>query len=172
MPCAGKTGTTNGSKDGWFVGYTPYYTTSIWVGYDIPRTLNGLAGATYPGHIWQNYMKQIHQGLAVKKFEKPIKVYGKKEKDISEDEAKKAEKELKDKKNQDKVNIDLNRDDPDRNTNKDDQNNNNNNTNTETNNNGDNTNNNNSGDENNGDNADNNTDLPDLPPEDERDDVE
>ncbi|SDW85259.1 penicillin-binding protein, 1A family [Lachnospiraceae bacterium KHCPX20] len=172
MPCAGKTGTTNGSKDGWFVGYTPYYTTSIWVGYDIPRTLNGLAGATYPGHIWQNYMKQIHQGLAVKKFEKPIKVYGKKEKDISEDEAKKAEKELKDKKNQDKVNIDLNRDDPDQNTNKDDQNNNNNNTNTETNNNGDNTNNNNSGDENNGDNADNNTDLPDLPPEDERDDVE
>ena len=31
MPCAGKTGTTNDQKDGWFVGYTRYYTTSVWV---------------------------------------------------------------------------------------------------------------------------------------------
>ncbi len=37
MPCAGKTGTTNDQKDGWFVGYTRYYTTSVWVGYDMPK---------------------------------------------------------------------------------------------------------------------------------------
>lgn len=63
MPCAGKTGTTNDNKDGWFVGYTGYYTTSVWVGYDMPRELPGLSGATYPGNIWKTFMEQIHQGL-------------------------------------------------------------------------------------------------------------
>ncbi len=63
MPCAGKTGTTNDNKDGWFAGYTKYYTTSIWVGYDQPASLPGLTGSSYPGHIWQNYMLSIHENL-------------------------------------------------------------------------------------------------------------
>lgn len=63
MATAGKTGTTNERKDGWFVGYTPYYTTSVWVGYDMPQTLDGLMGSTYPGQIWYNFMTQIHEGL-------------------------------------------------------------------------------------------------------------
>ena len=63
MPCAGKTGTTNDSKDGWFVGFTRYYTAGIWVGYDMPRELEGLQGASYPGHIWQDFMLKIHEGL-------------------------------------------------------------------------------------------------------------
>lgn len=57
---AGKTGTTNEKKDGWFIGYTPYYTTSVWVGYDMPKPLEGLTGASYPGSIWHNYMERIH----------------------------------------------------------------------------------------------------------------
>ncbi len=63
MPCAGKTGTTNDNKDGWFVGYTSYYTTSVWVGYDMPRELPGLSGASYPGSIWRNFMELLHQNL-------------------------------------------------------------------------------------------------------------
>lgn len=63
MPCAGKTGTTNDHKDGWFVGYTRYYTTSVWVGYDLPKKLNDLAGSTYPGKIWQTFMMQAHENL-------------------------------------------------------------------------------------------------------------
>ncbi|WP_167955653.1 PBP1A family penicillin-binding protein [Anaerosporobacter faecicola] len=63
MDTAGKTGTTNEKKDGWFVGYTPYYTTSVWVGYDMPKKLDGLMGSTYPGQIWYDYMTQIHEGL-------------------------------------------------------------------------------------------------------------
>lgn len=57
---AGKTGTTDDKKDGWFVGYTPYYTTSVWAGYDIPETVDDLKGATYPGTIWHDFMERIH----------------------------------------------------------------------------------------------------------------
>ncbi|MCD7708312.1 MAG: transglycosylase domain-containing protein, partial [Clostridiales bacterium] len=63
MPCAGKTGTTNDYKDGWFVGYTRYYTTSVWVGCDYPEKISGLTGSSYPGQIWQSYMNTIHEGL-------------------------------------------------------------------------------------------------------------
>jgi len=63
MPCAGKTGTTNDNKDGWFVGYTRYYTTSVWVGCDLPKEIKELEGATYPAEIWKQYMTQIHEEL-------------------------------------------------------------------------------------------------------------
>ncbi len=68
MPSAGKTGTTNENKDGWFAGYTPYYTTSIWVGYDSPRWLKGLTGSAYPAEIWNDFMTEIHTGLPTKNF--------------------------------------------------------------------------------------------------------
>lgn len=68
MPCAGKTGTTNDNKDGWFAGYTSYYTTCVWVGYDMPKELPGLSGASYPGSIWKTFMEQIHQGLTPVNF--------------------------------------------------------------------------------------------------------
>lgn len=63
MPCAGKTGTTNDNKDGWFAGFTRYYTTSVWVGYDMPRKMDSLMGSTYPGRIWQSFMLRAHEGL-------------------------------------------------------------------------------------------------------------
>lgn len=68
QPSAGKTGTTNDKKDGWFCGYTPYYTTAVWVGYDSPRTVADLYGSTYPGRIWRDYMNQIHEKLSVREF--------------------------------------------------------------------------------------------------------
>ena len=68
MPCAGKTGTTNSNKDGWFVGYTRYYTTSVWVGCDLPKTVDNLKGSTYPGTIWNTFMTNIHEGFASMDF--------------------------------------------------------------------------------------------------------
>ena len=65
---AGKTGTATSQKDGWFVGYTAYYTTSVWVGCDYPRKVDGLAGNSYPGRIWQTYMDTIHEGLPLVEF--------------------------------------------------------------------------------------------------------
>lgn len=66
---AGKTGTTDNRRDGWFVGYTPYYTTSVWVGYDMPKTLEDLKGASYPGVIWHTFMERIHEPGMNKTFE-------------------------------------------------------------------------------------------------------
>ena len=53
--CAGKTGTTNECKDNWFVGYTKEYTTSVWVGYDMPRQIDGVTGPSYAGFIWKQF---------------------------------------------------------------------------------------------------------------------
>ena len=64
MPCAGKTGTTDDFKDGWFCGFTHYFTTVVWVGCDTPETVRNLQGATYPGGIWRSYMEKLHEGLA------------------------------------------------------------------------------------------------------------
>ncbi|WP_242870731.1 transglycosylase domain-containing protein [Pseudobutyrivibrio sp. 49] len=76
MPVAGKTGTTNSNRDGWFVGYTDYYTTSVWVGYDIPKAVPGLKGSTYPAKIWNEFMAQIHEGLTPIAFKKPVEFIG------------------------------------------------------------------------------------------------
>lgn len=68
MPSAGKTGTTNDKKDGWFCGFTRYYTTCVWVGCDMPETINGLTGSSYPAEIWKTYMDQIHSDLTPLNF--------------------------------------------------------------------------------------------------------
>lgn len=68
---AGKTGTTNSNKDAWYVGYTRYYTTAVWMGYDTPQTMPGVYGATYAGKIWQNVMTKLHEGLPEWDWERP-----------------------------------------------------------------------------------------------------
>ena len=57
---AGKTGTSGGSKDKLFVGYTPYYTIGIWCGYDDGRTSLSLLE---PSHltIWDDIATEIHR---------------------------------------------------------------------------------------------------------------
>ena len=74
VPSAGKTGTTNDQKDGWFVGFTRHYTTSVWVGYDMPKKLEDLKGKTYPGEIWQKFMKEIHSGLPILNFKQQVEL--------------------------------------------------------------------------------------------------
>ena len=66
--CAAKTGTTNDNKDVWFVGYSKYYTTAVWVGYDMPKVINDGYGNTCSGNIWKEFMAKIHDGLEIKDF--------------------------------------------------------------------------------------------------------
>lgn len=55
----GKTGTTNDEKDAWFVGFTPNVITSVWVGYDQPRSLGvSSTGGRTSLPIWVDYMKE------------------------------------------------------------------------------------------------------------------
>ena len=68
MPCAGKTGTTDEAKDGWFCGFTHYYTTAVWVGCDTPESVRNLQGASWPGRIWKNFMNIIHEDLEPVEF--------------------------------------------------------------------------------------------------------
>ncbi|MDO4515340.1 MAG: transglycosylase domain-containing protein, partial [Lachnospiraceae bacterium] len=75
MPAAGKSGTTTGNKDFWFAGYTPYYTCSIWLGYDDNKEMNGNHWY-YHERIWSHIMDRINNalGLAYKKFEMPSSI--------------------------------------------------------------------------------------------------
>lgn len=66
--CAAKTGTTNDNKDVWFVGFSKYYTTAVWVGYDMPKVINDGYGNTCSGNIWKEFMTKIHDGLEIKDF--------------------------------------------------------------------------------------------------------
>lgn len=69
MTVAGKTGTTNDTKDLTFYGYTPYYTAGIWMGYDTSKMIEN--GGSAHLNIWRTVMSQVHQGLANKDFEEP-----------------------------------------------------------------------------------------------------
>lgn len=69
MIVAGKTGTTNDTKDLTFYGYTPYYTAGIWMGYDTAKIIKNPGNAHLK--IWRTVMNQVHQGLSNKPFEKP-----------------------------------------------------------------------------------------------------
>lgn len=69
MPAACKTGTTSNYVDGWLCGYTPYYTTAIWVGMDVYQSVDNLKGNTYPAYIWKNFMDKAHQLLERREFD-------------------------------------------------------------------------------------------------------
>ena len=54
---AGKTGTTQDSKDAWFVGFTTDYVASVWVGNDDNTPTRGITGGTLPAQIWRDAMR-------------------------------------------------------------------------------------------------------------------
>jgi len=59
---AGKTGTTQGSRDAWFIGFTGDYVTGVWMGYDDNRRLSGITGGGLPATIWQETMSRVLSG--------------------------------------------------------------------------------------------------------------
>lgn len=74
LPMAGKTGTTQNWASAWTVGYSPYYTTAVWLGFDRGGN-NSLGvnqtGAITAGPIWSQFMKAIHQDVQPREFIRP-----------------------------------------------------------------------------------------------------
>lgn len=69
MPVAGKTGTTSETLDLTFVGYTPYYLGSVWLGFDDGKTtMQGTATQREHMIVWKTIMDKVHENLEVKDF--------------------------------------------------------------------------------------------------------
>jgi 1A family penicillin-binding protein len=60
-PAAGKTGTTDDYRNAWFVGYTPYLVTAVWVGNDDNTPMRRVVGGGLPAEIWAAFMKPATQ---------------------------------------------------------------------------------------------------------------
>jgi penicillin-binding protein 1A len=60
---AGKTGTTQGARDAWFIGYTADYVIGVWMGKDDNAPLIGVTGGGLPAAIWRETATRAHQGL-------------------------------------------------------------------------------------------------------------
>jgi penicillin-binding protein 1A len=63
---AGKTGTTNGYRDAWFVGYTGNFTGAVWMGNDDYAPTKRMTGGTIPALIWHDIMAYAHQGVELR----------------------------------------------------------------------------------------------------------
>jgi penicillin-binding protein 1A len=60
---AGKTGTTQGARDAWFVGFTADYVVGVWMGNDDNTPLTGVTGGGLPAEIWHEVMVRINEDL-------------------------------------------------------------------------------------------------------------
>ena len=71
-PAAGKTGTSNGQRDAWFVGFTPDLLAAVWVGFDDMHKLGrGEAGGKTAAPIWADFMVKATAGRPTKDFAQP-----------------------------------------------------------------------------------------------------
>ena len=64
-PAAGKTGTSQNSRDAWFVGYTANLTTGVWFGNDDGSATKNTTGGFMPAMAWNEFMTAAHEGVPV-----------------------------------------------------------------------------------------------------------
>ena len=74
MSIAGKTGSTSDYNDVWFAGFTPYYTCTVWTGYDNNTHLRKGAERNLSKTLWKAAMSRIHEGLNNIPFNKPADI--------------------------------------------------------------------------------------------------
>lgn len=70
-PAAGKTGTTDDSRDAYFIGFTPDVVTGVWVGNDDNSQMGGITGGTVPALIWKDVMTVATEPYGNSDFEYP-----------------------------------------------------------------------------------------------------
>jgi penicillin-binding protein 1A len=64
-PSAGKTGTSQKSRDAWFIGYTANLTTGVWFGNDDGSPMKKVTGGALPALAWHEFMVAAHEGVPV-----------------------------------------------------------------------------------------------------------
>ena len=64
-PAAGKTGTSQNSRDAWFIGYTANLTTGVWFGNDDGSPMKKVTGGALPAVAWHEFMVAAHEGVPV-----------------------------------------------------------------------------------------------------------
>ena len=64
-PSAGKTGTSQNSRDAWFIGYTANLTTGVWFGNDDGAPMKKVTGGALPALAWHEFMVAAHEGVPV-----------------------------------------------------------------------------------------------------------
>lgn len=64
-PAAGKTGTSQNSRDAWFIGYTSNLTTGVWMGNDDGSPTKKITGGSLPAKVWHEFMVAAHEGVPV-----------------------------------------------------------------------------------------------------------
>ncbi|MCT8972081.1 transglycosylase domain-containing protein [Microbaculum marinisediminis] len=64
-PAAGKTGTSQEYKNAWFIGYTAYLVTGVWLGNDDGKPTKRVTGGNLPATVWHDFMADAHEGLAM-----------------------------------------------------------------------------------------------------------
>ena len=64
-PAAGKTGTSQNSRDAWFIGYTANLTTGVWMGNDDGTPTRNITGGSLPAKVWHEFMVAAHEGVPV-----------------------------------------------------------------------------------------------------------
>ncbi|MBM6752144.1 PBP1A family penicillin-binding protein [Mediterraneibacter glycyrrhizinilyticus] len=74
MHAAGKTGTSQNSMDLWLSAYTPYYTASVWGGYDSRKPMENIYNQSWHSRLWKEIMERVHENLEDKDFEVPSSV--------------------------------------------------------------------------------------------------
>jgi membrane peptidoglycan carboxypeptidase len=84
-PAAGKTGTTQNSRDAWFVGFTPTLSTAVWMGYENAtaettkvltniKGVRAVTGGSHPARIWQAFMRRALADVPVTEFSEPAPI--------------------------------------------------------------------------------------------------
>ncbi|KUJ96553.1 MAG: Penicillin-binding protein, 1A family [Desulfonauticus sp. 38_4375] len=74
-PVAGKTGTTNNEQDAWFIGFSPYLLTGVYVGFDQLRPMGKYeTGSRAASPIWVNYRLAVENNYPVQDFPKPSNI--------------------------------------------------------------------------------------------------
>ncbi len=68
MDMGGKTGTSQDYRDAWFIGYTPYLITGVWLGNDDNTPTKKVTGGSLPALVWNDVMKAGHRTLAMRQL--------------------------------------------------------------------------------------------------------